>query len=173
LRLIIAFILLLSATIGGCSTDQRKKPSHSELPQALLSTILRDFPSSSLPSEAEYPKEGLETNPAGSVHWFCSSDFNGDHIADYAVLIRQPNKSIYVVAYLAESGRFEKAILDTVTPGSTGIAVALSICEKGSYEGIDETVVIANPAIEVQLINESLTMTYYWSEGHFVKQLWD
>jgi len=138
-----------------------------------MSCIERDFPSGTLPSEAGFVQAQVEPLPGGGVHRLCLADFNGDGATDYAVLIREPSKGIYVVVHLVESGTFKGTILDTVRDSSTGINVALSVLGKGAYEGVEDSLVIQNPAIDVEFLDESLAKTYHWSQNQFVPYYWD
>ncbi len=167
-------VLLLSVTLMlSCSPGKKEVHSKSPVSDILKRCIQRDFASSTLFQETDYDISVVEAIPSDQAHWTCSGDFNGDGIADQAVLLHDANGASIVVAYLQRSGDFEKYILDTIAASSTKYNVALSICAKGSYAGAGETFVLQNAGIDVHLLDESLTFTFFWSGNRFVRHLWD
>jgi len=106
--------------------------------------------------------------------WGCVSDFNGDEINDYALLLRDSSDEICLFWFSITHDLVTSSLIDCfgVRKGKD-IELKVFIEPKGKWEAIDTTIKVSNDGIIVDDLKESISKAYYWKKESFVKFLYD
>ncbi|MEA3503966.1 MAG: hypothetical protein U9R32_02050 [Bacteroidota bacterium] len=104
----------------------------------------------------------------------CISDFNGDAVNDYALLLRDDNNKVCLFFFSIVNNKVEHYLIDCFGIWEGEITeLKIAIEPKGNWEAIDETVKVPFDGIIVDDLRESKSKAYYWNRGGFVKFLYD
>ena len=180
---LILFILIDFGVLLGCqnqktSTNQSVKIENFKsrdtfIPETLKTFIKANFVSLRIPTRDNYVKD-WESYKSDSIPPFCcTSDFDGDGIRDYCLLLSKDKKELYLYAFLTTNKSFNSVLIDTIRIQDSGIDAVLSIQNKGEWESVDNKINVPNDGITVDLIEESISWSYYWTKNGFVKFLYD
>lgn len=104
----------------------------------------------------------------------CVSDFNGDNINDYALLLRDKNNKVCLFSFSTANDNVKHYLIDCFGVWKGEITeLRIEIEPKGKWEAIDETIKVPNDGIIVDDMRESISKAYYWDKTNFVKFLYD
>ncbi len=104
----------------------------------------------------------------------CVSDFNGDKINDYALLLRDKNNKVCLFSFSVVNNNVVHYLIDCFGIWKGEIKdLKIAIEPKGKWEAIDETIKVPNDGIIVDDLRESISKAYYWDKTNFVKFLYD
>ncbi|MBN1117998.1 MAG: hypothetical protein JXA77_12370 [Bacteroidales bacterium] len=104
----------------------------------------------------------------------CVSDFNGDKIDDYALLLRDANNKVYLFSFSIINNSVKHYLIDCLGIWEDDFRELKVVTEpKGKWEAIEETIIVPNDGISVDDLRKSLSYSYYWEKTHFVKFLYD
>ena len=104
----------------------------------------------------------------------CVSDFDGDNVDDYALLLRDKNNKVCLFFFSTANNNVKHSLIDCfgIWEGEiTELNVAIE--PKGKWEAIDETIKVPFDGIMVNDLKESRSKAYYWDKTKFVKFLYD
>ncbi len=101
------------------------------------------------------------------------SDFNGDGIVDYIILLLNNQNELVLFALHTKpespGTNFDQILIANYGKLSGKIQSVLEIEEKGVWETPFETIKIDNDGIAVNLIDDSFTMLYYWNGDKYIR----
>ncbi len=104
----------------------------------------------------------------------CISDFDGDKIDDYALLLRNKNNEVCLFFFSTVNDKVEHCLIDCFGIWEGEITeLKIAIEPKGKWEAIDETIIVPFDGIRVDDLRESISKAYYWDKTKFVKFLYD
>lgn len=102
------------------------------------------------------------------------TDFNGDKVDDYALLLRDENNEVCLFVFDVSSNNIEHYLVDCFdnwTGAMTNFKVEIE--PKGDWETIDEVIEVPFDGISVEDREASRSRTYYWNKGKFVRVFFD
>lgn len=104
----------------------------------------------------------------------CRSDFDGDKIDDYALLLRDKNNRVCLFFFSTVNDKIEHSLIDCFGIWEGEITeLKIAVEPKGKWEAIDETIKVPFDGIMVDDFRESKSKAYYWDKTKFVKFLYD
>jgi len=104
----------------------------------------------------------------------CVSDFDGDKVDDYALLLKDKNNKVCLFSFSTVNNNVKHYLIDCFGIWEDEITeLEISIEPKGKWEAIDETIKVHFDGIMVDDLNESKSKAYYWNKNKFVKFLYD
>jgi hypothetical protein len=104
----------------------------------------------------------------------CVSDFNGDKVNDYALLLRDKNNKVCLFSFSIVNNNVKHYLIDCFGVWKGKITeLRIAVEPKGKWEAIDETIKVPNDGIIVDDLRESISKAYYWDKTNFVKFLYD
>lgn len=104
----------------------------------------------------------------------CISDFDGDNIDDYALLLRNQNNEVCLFFFSIVNDKVEHCLIDCFGIWEGEITeLKIAIEPKGRWEAADETIIVPFDGIMVDDLRESISKAYYWDKTKFVKFLYD
>jgi hypothetical protein len=104
----------------------------------------------------------------------CASDFDGDNVDDYALLLRDNNDKVCLFFFSTANNTVKHSLIDCfgIWEGEiTELNVAVE--PKGKWEAIEETIKVPYDGILVNDLRESRSKAYYWDKSKFVRFLYD
>ncbi len=104
----------------------------------------------------------------------CVSDFDGDTVDDYALLLRDKNNKVCLFFFSTTNNSVKHYLIDCFGIWKGEITeLNIAIEPKGKWEAIDETIKVPFDGIMVNDLKESRSKAYYWNKNKFVKFLYD
>ena len=100
--------------------------------------------------------------------FFCESDFNGDKISDFAlILVSKNRKELFVCVLLSTNKSYKILWLQKFDMNDSHIPVVLDIEKKGIWESANGGKSVKNDGFIVNWLPESKSYIYYWSQNKF------
>lgn len=172
-------LLLIFIGCGNQRSNENKtietknlKESQSVIPEKLDKFLKKELPDFQIATEEKYVSGWKEFNESSKTPYYCLSDFNGDGLIDYGLVLTK-GKNVYLFSFLSSENHFISVPIDTFKYSSKGIDAIISITKKGEYEMIDDTMKIPFDGISIQLIIDVKEWTYSWDGKNFKRILFD
>ncbi len=165
----IAFILLLIA-FQQCQGKTQKSSINDKQAEVIYSYAKDSLPDYKFitVSSTICTQTNIETA------FCCVSDFNGDGVTDYAILLRDAGNKVCLFSFSISNNSVKHYFIDCfgIWKGEiTELQVAVEPC--GTWEAIDEEIKVPFDGIIVDDLRESRSKAYYWNGDKFVKFLYD
>lgn len=154
------------------SKDTESVKKEEIIPSVIKNYLDNKLPNYKIPTLQGYINDWEEFVDDVTFPFICSSDFNGDEKADYALMLISEYGEHHLVAFNSSLEGYSHHLIRNYSK-SEKIGVILFIEKKGNWELIDETIFIPNDAIGVILPEESLEYAYYWDGQKYEKVLAD
>lgn len=104
----------------------------------------------------------------------CMSDFDGDMVDDYVLLLRDENNKVCLFFFSIANNNVKHFLIDCFGIWEGKITeLNITVEPKGKWEAIDETIKVPFDGIMVDDLKESRSKAYYWNKTKFVKFLYD
>ncbi len=149
----------------------QKKTITDNIPVSIRNYLTDYLPEFIIPDKIKFIKEVEKYNENNEPN-FCSSDFTGDKLNDYVLLLIKENKSYLLIINSSTQG-YSHFIIDDFTMHSDSIAIYIRIERRGIWKSIDEALDVKNDGIFIDLIDESLSWSYYWDGTKYKRFLYD
>jgi hypothetical protein len=95
--------------------------------------------------------------------YICQSDFNGDTIQDFVLLLTSKNhREIITCLFLSDKKSYSIYKLEKFNFENNKIPIVLSIERKGIWESATDTTYVKNDGFIIYWITESRNYIYYW-----------
>ncbi len=108
-------------------------------------------------SESQYP-------------YFCETDFNGDKISDYAIILVSKNKKeLFVCVILSIKKSYKFLLLKKFKMNDNYIPIVLDIEKKGIWESANDKKTIKNDGLIIYWLPESKSFMYYCYQNNFIR----
>lgn len=142
------------------------------IPKDLQECMKETLPGYSLPQIDDYLPNWREYSPHVNMPFVSSADFNGDGQMDYALLLLNRRRELFLFVFHKTPNGFRHFVVDDY-PIRDKIDIILSVEPKGEWEVLDEVITVPNDAILAEMMEESLSVAYYWDGKKYVKVLSD
>ncbi|WP_282035481.1 hypothetical protein [Saccharicrinis aurantiacus] len=145
------------------------------IPDSLVHYINKELPKYKIPSCLDYMKgwESFQDDDT-QLPFFCTSDYNGDNLLDFAVLLKDSSDELFLYVFLQQANGYEIVLIDKIQNyNSKKFQIVIRSELKGVWESITEKITVCNNGISIVLIEESLTWSYYYHEGKFIQFIYD
>jgi hypothetical protein len=104
----------------------------------------------------------------------CVSDFDGDKVDDYVLLLRDKNNKVCLFFFSTANNNVKHYLIDCFGIWKGEIKeLKIAVEPKGKWEAIDETIKVPFDGIMVDDLKESRSKAYYWDKNKFTKFLYD
>ncbi len=144
------------------------------IPESLLQFLNDKLSGLSIVSTDEYVSYWNDfTDKEQQIPYFCSGDFNGDDEADYAILFTNTVKQLYLYAFLTTDDSYKEILIDQFADTNGMIQIIVKTQPKGIWESIVDEITVPTEGVSVELIEESLSWSYYYKDGVFIQFLYD
>jgi hypothetical protein len=153
-KIILYSILIFSF---GCTSE-------TDLPTKLNNFISNNLSDYTIVSKKDFASNSTSKDLALS-QLFCKSDFDGNGETDYAAILKSKENQLIFFIFNSIDGKYQIHNMGSIPSGSreNGIAIKLSIEEKGKWLATDTTILVPNPGISLELLEESSTRLFYWN----------
>nr|WP_319401738.1 hypothetical protein [uncultured Carboxylicivirga sp.] len=161
--------LLLVGLVFSSNTGARN------IPDSLVNYINKELPQLLIPSCQDYVTDWESFQDDNSqLPYFCTSDYNGDNLLDFAVLLKDSKGELFLYAFIRQDNEFNVVLIDKFTnEDNKKIQILIGTELKGEWESITEKITVLNDGISLALIEESLSWSYYYHEGKFKQFTYD
>jgi hypothetical protein len=106
--------------------------------------------------------------------FICSSDFDGNGYADYALLLESSSHEICLFVLNIEGEEISHFHLDCFgVRDENDIELSIRVEAKGKWEAIDEIIQVQHDGITVEDLRESRSKSYFWENEQYKKFLYD
>ncbi|MCW3785758.1 hypothetical protein [Plebeiibacterium sediminum] len=109
----------------------------------------------------------------GQLPYYCSGDFNGDNNKDYAILLTDSVKQLYLYSFLKNENSYKVILIDKLASQNEMIQIVVHIEPKGVWESIVDEINVSKEGVTIDLLDESLSWSYYFEDDKFIKFLYD
>jgi hypothetical protein len=143
-----------------------------DIPDILINYIDNEMEGFKIPDTSDFFANWNEFVKNDDLPFFCSTDFNGDEIIDYACILTTVDEySVYI--FLSQGESFKHYLIESGKISNTRINLLLSIEEKGEWETVDGIITVKNNALLINYVDESMSFAYTWNGYEFIKILFD
>jgi len=105
---------------------------------------------------------------ASKYLYYCETDFNGDKISDFAlILVSKNKKELFVCVLLSMNKSYKMLCLQKFEMNDNQIPIVLGIEKKGIWESANEKKIVRNDGLIIYWLPESKSYMYYWSQNRF------
>ncbi len=144
------------------------------IPKSLYDYINKNLSSYLIPELSDYIKGWEKFSYNNNLPFICMSDFNGDGLEDYAIILLKDGIEIHLFAFHTTAiSSYRYYLIDSVGKLNQENEIILSIEKKGLWEAIDESINVENDGILIDFIRESKSWAYYWDGKKYIKFLFD
>lgn len=144
-----------------------------------ISSAICSYVKDSLPEYNFITKSELDSNTSCQhktieQSFCCVSDFDGDGINDYALLLRDKNNKVCLFFFSVINNNVIHHLIDCFGPWKGEITeLKVAVEPKGVWESVDDKIEVPFDGILVDDLRESISKAYYWNGDKFVKFLYD
>jgi len=144
------------------------------IPDSVINFINTELPDFSIVTINDYVQGFIEfLRDKNELPYYCSSDFNGDNKPDHAILLIDSTKRLFLYGLIQEKNNFKKILIDKYDSQVDGIQIIIGVEKKGDWESISEKITVPYDGIYIDLIEESLSWSYYFDGKTFIRFLYD
>ncbi|HRZ43042.1 MAG TPA: hypothetical protein P5228_10115 [Bacteroidales bacterium] len=104
----------------------------------------------------------------------CFSDFNGDKLIDYALLLRDDSNHVSLFVFNIQISKVSHIFIDNYGSWPEQFPLLeVGVEPKGIWRAADEKLRVLHDGIFLSEVNESITYAYYWNDGKYKKFIYD
>lgn len=144
-----------------------------EIPNSLVEFVKKSLPKMKIPTVDNYLKDWESFSNESDIPYYCKGDFNGDKLIDYCLLMIKDSTKINLYSFLNQNNSFQIVLIDSIRYLTKGIDIIVTMEPKGEWESIEETFSVPFDGIHIDLIEESISWSYYLKKERFERFYYD
>lgn len=139
------------------------------VPKSLIQYINEKYIDYKILSLDDYNNGWKQYTSQNMLPFLSSSDFDGNGIKDYALLMQKDSIEIYLYSFHADSCMYTSHLIDVYKKITETIDIVVVIEEKGIWENFEKSIDVKNDGILVYFMSESKSKNYYWDGSKYVR----
>jgi hypothetical protein len=141
----------------------------------LDSTKNRNDKSEVIPAQlSAYIKAKMPTKEISlAPNHICSSDFDGNGNMDYVVVLKEKESASTVFTFNYSGTEYSNYLIKTIDRSVVDEDIQVVVLKKGLWNSATESKNSQLDGFSIDLLNESITVSYFWNGNDYEKFLWD